>query len=465
MKWKDTEGFIARIKDEERFGIFLDTGFGKTSLNLALIDYKFFAKDYKKILIITPKEVSLSTWQREIDKWKNFKYLKPVVQLINDTPKKRKEMLEEVGEYCVHIISSGITEWMTGTYIKKTSKKSGKEYKKFVPNTATPDYDLIIVDECSQFKDVRTRRYKALKKLVRKGLLLLSGTPFSNVREEVDKKTGAIYYVNADEMYYIFSLLELYKRSLTDFRNDFCYTLPWDKYNYRMHKETFDTLTEVMHEHSISKKLDLKISKNQFKVYCESDELRMKTLADEYYLETQGDEELMVLNKANMINKSLQLANGFVYDETGDIFRINTYKFERLKGLLSVIKDNVILLYPFKEDKNFLLKNLPDAVLYEGTEQEDAWNRGEIKIMILSPFSQKYGLNLQDGGHTLIWYGLVWSGESYKQTNARLYRRGQNQDVDVFYLLGKYTYDDYVYDMLVSKIKVLDDFIDYTQKI
>lgn len=463
MKWKDEDGFLAQIKNEERFGIFLDMGTGKTSLTLALIDYKFFVENYKKVLIITPKAVSLATWQNEIDKFDNFHYMKSILHLIEGTETKRQNILKETGEHCIHIISSGLVTWLDGKKEKRISKKSGKQYTKFIPNELTPEYDLIIVDECSQFKNVSTDRFKALKKIMGRGLFLLSGTPFSNIRK--DDYKGTISYVKADELYYVFYLLGIYKKTLTEFREDFCYSLKWEQYNYRMAEGIYNSLIDVLHEHSITKKLEINVSKNTYKVYCESDKKRHATLVDEYYLNTHGDKEVMVANKAEMINKSLQLSNGFVYEETGDMVRLNTFKYQRLLDILSVTKDNIIIFYNFVEDREFLVKHLPNSVVYEGVKQEQDWNAGMIKILILSPFSQKYGLNLQDGGHTIVWFGLVWSAESYSQANARLYRRGQKNDVDIYYLLGEDTYDDYVYDILVAKLKVTDDFISYTEKV
>jgi len=465
MKWKDEDGFLAQIKNEERFGIFLDMGTGKTSLTLSLIDHKFFVENYKKVLIITPKAVSLATWQKEIAKFSNFEYMKSILKLIEGTETQRQKILKDTGEYCIHIISSGLVAWLDGKKEKHISKKSGKKYTKFIPNELTPEYDLVIVDECSQFKNVSTDRFKALKKVLGRGLFLLSGTPFSNIREEEDKKTGIISYVNADEMYYAFYLLNIYKKTLTEFREDFCYSLKWEEYNYRMTKGIYDAMIDVLHEHSITKKLDIKVSKNTHKVYCESDKKRHTTLVDEYYITTRGDEEVMVANKADMINKSLQLSNGFVYESTGEMIRLNTFKYQRLLDIISVTNDNIIIFYNFVEDREFLVKHLPNAVVYKGVEEENAWNAGLIKILILSPFSQKYGLNLQDGGHTIVWFGLVWSAESYSQANARLYRRGQENDVDIFYLMAEDTYDDYVYDILVSKLKVTDDFISYTENV
>ena len=192
MIWKDQDGFLELIKDKERFGVFLDMGVGKTSLLLGLADYKFFNSSVKKILIITPKKVSLSTWQNEIRKWKNFNYMEPYVDLIEGTEKQRTELLNKKGDFCIHIISSSLTEWLHGRRFRKGTKTL------FIPNSFTPQYDLIIVDECSQFKSPSSQRFKALKKLSEnKSLFLLSGTPFSNIKQE------NYYYTNADELYYL----------------------------------------------------------------------------------------------------------------------------------------------------------------------------------------------------------------------------------------------------------------------
>lgn len=449
MIWTDTYNFLDTIKDEKRYGIFLDMGVGKTSLLLALFDHKFFS-GVKKILIITPKQVSLSTWQNEISKWENFSYMMNSVDLINGSEEQRNKILQETKEYQIHIISSALTQWLVGKKVKK-----GKRFLTQV-NPYTPQYDLIVVDECSQFKDTKTTRYKALKSLsMNSQLFLLSGTPFSNIEKD---KYG---YKKADELYYILYLLGIYKDNITTFRNDFCFTFQWDTYTYRMREEVYEQLIEEINKHSIRKKLDIPLALNTHKIYCKTDQQHLKTLKNDYYVQTSGYQTITASNQAIMINKALQVSNGFIYNEDGVKTRLNNYKFKALTDLLKTIQDNVIIFYNFKEDKDYLLNNLQGATAYEGIEQLKAWNDGDIKYLILSPFSEKYGLNLQQGGHTIIWYGLVWSAESYEQSNARLYRRGQQHDVDIYYLLGENSFDDYVYDKLVSKTTVIDDFISY----
>jgi SNF2 family DNA or RNA helicase len=449
MKWKDSDGFLETIKEENRFGIFLDMGVGKTALLLALADHKFFNSNVKKILIITPKKVSLSTWQNEIKKWSNFSYMSESVSLIEGTEQERIKLLQEDKKFCIHIISSSLTEWLgEGLY--------GKHYP--VKPKYTPDYDMFIVDECSQFKSPKSLRYKALKRLSKdKMLFLLSGTPFSNIKREKD------YYRNADELYYALYLLGIYDKSLTQFRNDFCFTTPWEKFSWKISTKNYDVLIQELAKKSIRKKLDMEIKMYEYPIFCELDKAKLNKLKKDYYLETNGLASITASNKAVMINKTLQLSNGFIYDDTGGTTRFNSFKYEKLLEVLSQIQGNSVIFYNFKEDKDFLLKNLKGAKAYEKDEDKENWNKGLIKYLILSPFSEKYGLNLQEGGNTIIWFGLVWSAESYQQSNARLYRRGQKNNVSVYYLMAAGSFDEYVYNQLVLKKEAIDDFISFAK--
>lgn len=449
MIWKDTYNFLDTIKDKKRYGIFLDMGVGKTSLLLSLIDHKFFS-GVKKVLIITPKQVSLSTWQEEIKKWDNFNYMIDSVKLIHGNEDKRNKILSDVKEFQIHIISSSLVEWLSGKRVRK-----GKRFVK-EKNKLTPDYDLIIVDECSQFKDTRTRRFKALKSLSKESqLFLLSGTPFSNIERD---KYGL---KKADELYYILYLLGIYKDNITAFRNDFCFTFNWDLYTYRMKKDVYDVLIEKIAKYSIRKKLEMQIQIKEEKVYVETDQKRLQTLKNDYYIETNGLDNITASNQAIMINKALQVSNGFAYDSKGFVERFNHNKLQALKEIIKNTKGNILVFYNFKEDRDNILNSIQGAVLYKGNEEKQRWNKGEIKVLLLSPFSGKYGLNLQQGGNTIVWFGLVWSAESYEQSNARLYRRGQTKDVSIYYILGTRSFDDYVYNKLVAKVKNMEDFKTY----
>lgn len=472
MIWTDRDGFLEIIKDQTHYGIFLDMGTGKTSLLLALIDYKMlFTTHVKKVLIIAPKQVSLSTWQNEMRKFKNFNYMLDYIDLINGDENERNAILKKTKENCIHIISSSQVAWLYGKKVRKkykTRKGEEKERTETIINELRPDYDLIIVDECSQFKDVRTARFKALEKIAKdKELFLLSGTPFSNIRYESKTTTdGRVYefYKKADELFYLFRLLRLYNGSLTDFRNEFCYSNPWTPNLYYMHPAVYEEMITWLHEKSITKTLELDVDLINHIVECDTDKERMKELINTYEIETKGFEEISASNRAVMINKSLQLSNGFAYDAMNNPIRFNDFKFQKMLEVINTIPDrNIIIFYSFVEDKEYILKNLKGSKEYEGEQDMKDWNDGKIKYLVLSPFGGKYGLNLQFGGNTIFWYGLVWSSEAVSQSNARAYRKGQTNNVDVYYFLSNYGFDRYVYDVVVSKIKTINDFKAYIQ--
>lgn len=467
MIWKDKDGFLKKIKDKDRFGVFLDMGKGKTALLLALIDQKIF-EGVKKILIIAPKKVTLATWQKEIRKFKNFNYLESVLTLIDGTPKKRLDMFEKAKnqDYFVHIISSDLVDWLVykerAKVEYKTKQGEIKHRYKQVINEHTPEYDLIIVDECSQFKDVTRKRFQALELLAKNKLFLLSGTPFPNVRKDkYEFKSGRIIhnYLDADEMYYAFKLLRLYNDSIYAFRREYCYSFQWEKYKLRMAPDIYDALQELLATKSIKAKLELDIEKSEYILYCDIDKELLKKMKRDYYIETNELQEVTASNRAIMINKTLQLSNGFLYDDMDNTVRFNTNKFDLLKKLLAKIKsENVIIYYNFAEDKRYLLENLAGAREYLTKQDEDDWNAGKIKYFVLSPFAEKFGLNLQDGGNTIIWFGLVWSGESVVQSNRRIFRTGQKNDVNIYYLLARDGFDKYVFDVVVSKTKTMEEF-------
>lgn len=471
MIWNDNDGFLKEIKDHSKYGIFLDMGVGKTSLLLALINYKLLFTNVEKILIIAPKKVSLSTWQNEIKKWENFRHLKDEVILIDGTEQERIRKLKENKK--INIISSSLVEWLIVEKKKIEYKTRSGEYRTrnvYQETEFLPKFDLVIIDECSQFKDITTNRFKALQRMFKDkdiDLYLLSGTPFPNINKESHKtRDGRLfeYYKKSEEFYYVLNLFGLYNGSLTDFRNEFCYSDPWDRFNYKMTKQNYDKIMDVISKVSISKRLELDVAVNYHKVYCKTSESEMRELIHEYQVETNNYTDITAANRAVMINKTLQLSNGFLYDGVGDVHRINTFKLEKTLELLEQLKErNVMILYVFKEDEELLLKHIPNLKKFETVQDEKDWNEGKISRLLVSPFADKFGLNIQEGGYTMIWFGLVWSAEAVSQTIARLARRGQTKDVDVYFLLSEYGFDSYVYDVVVSKIQTTNDFKSYVQ--
>ena len=449
MVWKDRTGYFEQIKNREKLLVAFDMGVGKTAFLLGLVDHKIFVDNVRDILIITPKQVSLSTWQNEIKKWQNFRYMEQVVRLISGNENKRLEILEERTPINIDIISSNLTDWLYGYRVK--SGRSTRHVKRNI------NYDLIIVDECSQFKNQRSKRFKALYKMSReRQLFLLSGMPFSNIQK--DEKQREVE--KADELFYVFSLFDIYTKSMTKFREEFCFIKPWS-YNYFMHLDVYEELLKKLTEYSITKKIKLKTKIKERPMDVEIDNKKMVELKNEFIVELENKTDIEAGTKAIMINKALQLGNGFLYDEFGKAHYINDYKIQKTKEIIAKYpNDNFVIFYNFKEDRARLLKTFEGDIQEFSVDNEKLWNDGKIKILLLSPFAEKYGLNLQYGGSKIIWYSLVWSAESYEQANRRLYRTGQKKDVDVFYLVAKGGFDKYVYNKLVKKIKTKDNLLE-----
>lgn len=454
MIWQDRTGYFEDMKDRRKLLVAFDMGVGKTAFLLGLIDHKIFTDNIKDILIITPKQVSLSTWQNEIKKWKNFRYMEKVVRLIHGDENKRLEILKERTPINIDIISSSLTDWLYGYRVK--SGRSTKHVKRNL------NYDLIIVDECSQFKNQQSKRFKALYGMSReKQLFLLSGTPFSNIQK--DEKNKEVE--KADELFYVFKLFDIYTKSMTKFREDFCFTKPWS-YNHFMNVDVYEELLKKLSEYSITKKINLKTKLLETSRSVEVDSKKMSELKTEFIVELGEANDIEAGTRAIMINKALQLGNGFLYDELGKAHYVNDYKIQETKRIIEENPDdNFVIFYNFKEDRRRLLKTFSNDIKEFSVENEKLWNEGKIKILLLSPFAEKYGLNLQYGGSKIIWYSLVWSAESYEQANKRLYRTGQTKDVEVFYLVAEGGFDKYVYDKLVKKIKTKDALLDIIRNV
>lgn len=447
--WNDRYGYFDRIKDKKKMLVALDMGLGKTSLLLSLIDYKMnVKKEVKRVLIIMPKKVSLTTWQNEIKKWDNLKHLKDITRTIDGSIEKRLEDLENTNEYTIDIISSGLTEWLTGWRVPYGNQ--GK--KKWIKNTATPKYDMVIVDECSQFKNPQSARFKALMKLRQQSqLFLLSGTPFPNLKKRIHDKEGFIYYEKSDQLYYAYRLLGIFNETLTSFRENFCYVIHKYDFDYKMREEVYNALLERMADFTITDKLKMDVALKETVIHTKNDMKKLDELTSEYLLEIDGV-EISAESEVALINKALQIGNGFIYDDYGEPIYIHNHKIDVIRKFIETTNHNLVVAYNFKEDRERLLKEF-DGIAKEYTpENEVLWNEGKIRMLILSPFSEKYGLNLQFGGNHLIWYSLIWSAESFEQLNRRLYRPGQTKDVQIYYLIAEGGYDYHVFKTLILKI-------------
>ena len=422
------------IKDKRQYGIFFDMGVGKTALMLSLIEYLAFDKlEVANILIVAPASVAnkLTVWQDEIKKWDNFEYFD--YHDLSGTKQKRIEKVEN-NKNSITIMSDALVIWWK------------EEYGNF------DMFDMIIVDESSRFKSAKAKRFKALAKMIdlkKHRVYLLSGTPVPNGWEDMwsqiflldkGKRLGTSYWKFLDKYFLTFN----YKRMLTkenkaylmDLIKDICVFASSD--NIKL-----PNLTE--------EKIYLEFSPEKQQIF--------RKFKNDYVLELE-QEQISVLSKQILINKCLQLSNGCVYnDKEGNYTVFDDGKLEWVKKYSEEHpEENILVFYSYKFDKKRLL-TLPGAEAVQDVESKNKWNEGKIKIGVISPYSFQYGVNLQYGGYTIIWFGLLWGLENYLQSNKRIYRQGQKHDVKIMYLLTKNTWDDYVYKAVVTKEINQKDFL------
>lgn len=431
---KEQANALEIIKEKRHYGIFFDMGVGKTALMLSLIEYLAFDKlEVSNVLIIAPASVAnkLTVWQDEIQKWDNFEYFDYFD--LSGTKKKRIEKLRKHNA-SITIMSDALVSWWYEEYGNLQM------------------FDMVIIDESSRFKSAKAKKFKHLAKMISlasQRVYLLSGTPVPNGWQDIwsqifllDKgeRLGTSYWKFLDNYFMTYG----YKRMLTkankeyimDLIKDICIFASSD--NIKLPK-----LTE--------EKIYLQFSPQKQEMF--------KNFKNDYILNLQG-EEISVLSKQILINKCLQLSNGCIYnDKEGNYKVFDNSKLEFVRKYSQEHpEENILVFYSFKFDKKRLL-TLDGAESIHDVESKNKWNEGKIKIGVISPYSFQYGGNLQYGGYTIIWFGLLWGLENYLQSNKRIYRQGQKHDVKIMYLMTKNTWDDYVYKCVVTKEMNQQEFL------
>lgn len=404
------------------------------------LKYEEFA--IRNALVIAPKRVAEDTWSREQAKWEHLKHLK-VVKVMG-TKDKRLAALKEQAD--IYIINRENVEWLVETL--------GTRWR----------FDAVVIDELSSFKSAKSKRWKALRKVIfgSRYVYGLTGTPASNGYldlwpemylldhgERLGKTLGAYRstYFNpgAHKGHVVFEWrLKPGARERIDAKlSDICLS---------MSKEDWLDLPERTYN-TIPVQLDSKARKlyDQFK----RDKLLPLVHEHEKLAVAQGmDYDTAVVGDmaAQVSGKLLQMANGAVYDDDGEVFHIHDAKLDMLAEIADTSAGQPILVfYNYKHDLKRLQERFPDAVKMGGEDVISAWNRGEIPMLLCQPASAGHGLNLQDGGHIIVWFGLTWSLELYQQANDRLHRMGQRSAVIVHHLVAEDTIDEKVMAALTAK--------------
>ena len=416
-----------RIKQQKRVGLFLDMGLGKTVITLTAI--KELIEDFAiwKVLVIAPKRVAEDTWSREHEKWDHLSGLR--ISKVLGTPAQRMKALK--AEADIYVIGRDNVKWLV--------ELMGKSWP----------FDMVVIDGLSSFKNPSAQRFKALRKVIPASdrVVGLTGTPSPNGLMDL---WAEIYLLDRGERLgtTISAYREKYFRAGA--RNGYI-VYKWEPYSYSQ-KEIERKISDICMSMSAEDYLELpERIDNEIKIRLSEKEMKQYNQMERDQLLRIDDETVVALNAAAVMNKLLQMANGSVYADGGDVVRIHEKKLDALVDIIDTTGEPVLVFYSFRHDLEAIKKRIPEARELESSEDIARWNQGEIPVLLCHPASVGYGLNLQDGGHVIVWYGLTWSLQLYQQANARLYRQGQQKAVIIHHLIAEGTVDEQVMRALQHK--------------
>lgn len=433
---------IEFVKTHPIAALLLSMGLGKTSTTLtALDDLLFDSFEIHKVLVIAPLRVT-KVWLDEVKKWNHLNYLR--CSLVVGTEQERKRALWANAD--IYIINRENVQWLID--------ESGIPF----------DFDTLVVDELSSFKNFKTKRFKSLMNVrpMVKRVIGLTGTPTSN---------GLM------DLWSEFKLLDQGKRLgrfITNYRDQ--YFRP-DKRNgqvvfsYKPLPFAEDAIYDKISDITISMKANdylnmPELISNHIEVEMSEKEMKVYQELKQELVITLGDEDVTASNAASLSNKLTQMANGAIYLDNHESAIIHDRKLDALEDLIEAQCDKPVLVaYWFKHDLDRIKNRLEELkVNFKEIKTEasiEDWNKGNIEVGLIHPASAGHGLNLQEGGSTLIWFGLTWSLELYEQTNARLYRQGQkDRCVVIEHIVTKGTIDEQIIKALEEKDKSQSRLID-----
>ena len=432
LKKNDLHGYqeysVNFIIEHPVAAVLLDCGLGKTVTSLTAInDLMFDYFDIHRVLVICPLRVG-NVWANEIQHWEHLCLLQYSVAVGSES----ERLLALKTQADIYIINRENVQWLI--------EKSGVSF----------DFDMVVVDELSSFKNYQSKRFKALMKARPKvkRMVGLTGTPSSN---------GLM------DLFAEFKLLDMgarLGRFIGQYRN--AYFSP-DKrngqiiYNYKplpnAEQQIYDKISDItismkstdhlkMPE-MISTKYEVELSDSEKKKY---EELKKDLILQ------LPDGEITAANAASLTGKLSQMANGAVYSDDESILEIHQRKLDALEDIIESANGKPVLVaYWFRHDLERIRKRFDVRAIKTAKDIAD-WNNGRIPVALIHPASAGHGLNLQAGGNHLVWFGLTWSLELYQQTNARLWRQGQTAETVVIqHIVAKATVDEHIMKALAQK--------------
>ena len=426
------------IIDHPVAAILLQMGLGKSVITLTAIQQLLASGSVHKVLVIGPLRVARDTWPAEIEKWDHLSRLEYSVAVGTESERRAALMLDVP----IHIINRENVQWL-------------------IESSHIPfEYDMIVIDELSSFKNHQAKRFKSLMKQRHRvsRVVGLTGTPSSN---------GLM------DLFAEYKLLDMGKRLgrfITQYRQDFFVPdkCGYDRvYSWKPRPGAEQEIYRRIGDITVSmKSVDfLKMPEcviNRVPVAMDSNE---RDLYDEMKTElvlSLGDDIIDAKNAAALSGKLTQMSNGAVYSEAGDAIRLHDRKLDALEDLIEAANGNPVLVaYWYQHDIQRIQERFPKVRTLRTSRDIADWNAGKIPVAAIHPASAGHGLNLQAGGSTLVWFGLTWSLELYQQTNARLWRQGQQAEtVVIHHIITTDTIDEQIMDALERKDRTQAALID-----
>lgn len=423
---------IDKIMTTPAVGLFLEMGLGKTVISLtaaARLIYEEF--EVSRILVIAPLKVAEDTWSRESAKWDHLRDLK-IAKILGNADQRKKAAAADAD---IYVVNRENLVWLTKEY-------PGSHWR----------WDMAIIDELSSFKNNQAERFKAFRRVrpKMKRVVGLTGTPSPNG------------YMDLWAEVFTLDQGERLERTIGRYRQMYFkpgkgngyVTYEWvllPKAENKIREKIADIIVSMKAEDylTLPERID-----NEVRIQLPPEAVKeYKRMERDYILELENCETVTAANAAAVMGKLLQMSGGAVYNDDGGYTEIHGEKIKALADIIDTTGEPVLVFYGYRHERERLLKAFEKMNPRELNGEKDIseWNEGKIRLLFAHPASVGYGLNLQAGGHVIVWYNLPWSLELYQQANARLYRQGQTQAVVINHLIAAGTADEQVVESLKKK--------------
>ncbi|HFR3227107.1 TPA: SNF2-related protein [Streptococcus suis] len=427
-----TKDFIIRTP----YGaVILDMGMGKTATTLSAMDELIYDRfEVSKVLVIAPLRVASTVWSDEIEQWSELKHLR--YSKIIGTPKQRLEALQTDAD--IYIVNRENLPWLV--------EQCSPYFK----------WDMVVIDELSSFKSWQSKRFKAFMAMrpYMKRIVGLTGTPSSNGLMDLFAEFKVI---DGGERLGRF-IGEFRSRYFEEGRRNGNIVYEYIPMDYA-ECQIQDKISDITISMKALDYLDMPdlISTKKLVRMSEKEKEKYSQFKKEYVMSELDGLEVTAANAASLTNKLVQLSNGAVYSDDHTVVPLHEQKLDALEDILeSANGEPVLVAYWFKHDLARIMGRLEKlkvkSRVLKTEEDIREWNKGNVPVGLLHPASAGHGLNLQKGGHHLVWFGLTWSLELYQQTNARLWRQGQEAETVVIqHIVTEGTIDEEILKALENK--------------